>query len=298
MPLSIPARLDPDAHEAQYNPRVAVPDANAFLEAGAAASATARAAFAHRELRYGSGPLATLDVFPAARSDAPVHVFIHGGYWRALDKRGFSSVAAGLVPLGITTVLMNYDLCPSVSLPALVAQFRAGVRWICAHAAELGGDPENITFSGHSAGAHLVATALAADAQQRDPLPLGQIRGAMLISGIYDLAPVLGITVNETIRLQPDQVDAMSPTRHPPVASIPLDILVGADEPPRWIDQSTRYAEVARSHGAPCTLAIVPSHHHFSITTLLASPEAELSQRVARLAGVAIGGMGAARGLE
>jgi arylformamidase len=298
MQPATPARLDPDAHEAQYNPRVAVPDADRFLEAGAASSAAARAAFAHREVRYGSGALATLDVFAAARADAPIHVFVHGGYWRGLDKRDYSAVAAGLVPLGIATAVMNYDLCPGVSLPALVAQFRAGVRWICAHAAELGGDPENITFSGHSAGAHLVATALAADAQQRDPLPLEQIRGAMLISGIYDLAPVLGITVNEMIRLQPDQVDAMSPARHPPVASVPLDILVGADEPPRWIEQSTRYAEVARSHGAPCTVAIVPSHHHFSITTLLASPEAELSQRVARLAGVATGATGPARGLE
>lgn len=287
MSLAPPLRPGNDAHEAQYNPRVAVPDANVFLARGAARSAEARASFAHRELRYGDGPLATLDVFPAAQPDAPIHVFVHGGYWRALDKHDFSFVAAGLVPLGITTVLMNYDLCPSVSLPELVAQFRTGVRWIGAHAAELGGDPSNITYSGHSAGAHLVAMALAADAKANDPLPLASVRGALLLSGIFDVAPVLGITVNAMIRLQPDQVAAMSPMRHPPVASVPLDILVGEQEPVGWIAESTAYAELARRHGAPCQVGTVPGHHHFSIMDLMASPDGLLSQRVARLVGVA-----------
>jgi arylformamidase len=286
MSLPLPSVLDPDEHEAQYNPRVAVPDASIFLERTAARSAEARARFAHREVRYGSGPLATLDVFAAARPDAPIHVFVHGGYWRGLDKRDYSLVAAGLVPLGITTVVMNYDLCPSVSLPALVAQFRDGVRWICEHAAELGGDPANITLSGHSAGAHLVATALAADAQRADPLPLAQIRGALLASGIYALAPVLGITVNAMIQLKPGEVDAMSPMQHPPVASVPLDIVVGGDEPPRWIAESTDFAALARRHGVVCQEEVLPGEHHFSIMDLMGSPDAVLSRRVARLAGV------------
>jgi len=286
MPISLPA-LTPEEHEAQYNPRIAVPDTNAFLERGNALSAQARAQHEYRELRYGPGPLATLDVFPVASKDAPIHVFVHGGYWRALDKRDYSFVAAALVPKGITTVLMNYDLCPVVSLPDLVAQFRAGLRWICEHAGELGGDPANITLSGHSAGAHLVATALAADAQLHDPLPLDQIRGALLISGIYELAPVLDVSVNGLIRLQPDQVDAMSPMRHPPVASVPLEVVVGADEPPRWVEQSTDYASVARAQGAVCHDERVPGRHHFSITELMQTPDGALARMIARLAGVA-----------
>jgi arylformamidase len=278
--------LSPEEHELQYNPRASVPDSHDFVEHGQVLSAAAQAKYAFRELRYGPGPLATLDVFPAGPLDAPIHVFVHGGYWRGRDKRDFSFVAAGLLPHGITTIVMNYDLCPSVTLPELVAQFREGVRWICEHASELDGDPNNITFSGHSAGAHLIATALAADAQAADPLPLDQIRGAMLSSGIYDVAPVLGITVNEMIRLQPDQVDAMSPMRHPPVASIPLEILVGGDEPPLWIAESTKYAELARAQGAVCHDQIVPGHHHFSITALMEAPDSLLSTLIAKLAGV------------
>lgn len=286
MPFSPSPALSPDEHEAQYNPRVAVPDANVYLERGAALGAEARAQLPYRERRYGPGFLATLDVFPADRPDAPIHVFVHGGYWRGLDKRDFSFVAAGLVPLGITTVLMNYDLCPSVRLPELVAQFRAGVRWICEHAAELGGDPSNITFSGHSAGAHLIATALAADSQDEDPLPLAQLRGVLLASGIYDAEPVLGITVNAMIRLQPEEVDAVSPMRHPPVASVPIEIVVGGDEPPRWIAESTNYAALARRQGAVCNVEVIPDHHHFSIMSLMESPDGLLSRRVAKLAGV------------
>lgn len=286
MSLATPA-LSPEEHEAQYNPRIAVPDTNAFLERGNALSAEARARHDYRELRYGPGPLATLDVFPAAREDAPIHVFVHGGYWRALDKRDYSFVADALVPQGITTVLMNYDLCPVVSLPEVVAQFRAGLRWICEHAAELGGDPSNITLSGHSAGAHLVATALAADAQARDPLPLHQIRGALLISGIYELAPVLDVSVNGLIRLKPEQVDAMSPMRHPPVATVALEVVVGADEPTRWVEQSTAYADVARGQGAVCHDQRIPGHHHFSITELMQTPNGVLARLIARLAGVA-----------
>lgn len=286
MPTAASLALTPDDHEGQYNPRVAVPNASAFLEHAIVKSAAAREQYTFRELRYGPGPLATLDVFPAAVANAPIHVFVHGGYWRGLDKRDYSFVAAGLVPQGITTVLMNYDLCPTLSLPDLAAQFRQGLRWVCEHADELGGDPSNITLSGHSAGAHLIATALAADAQARDPLPLAQIRGAMLISGIYEVEPVLGITVNEMIRLQPDQVDAMSPMRHPPVASIPLEVLVGGDEPPRWIAQSTDYADLARRQGATCHTQVVPGHHHFSITSLMETPASLLSQLAGSLAGV------------
>lgn len=287
MLIAMPA-LTPDEHEAQYNPRIAVPDTNAFLERGNARSAEARTRFEYQELRYGTGPLATLDVFPAARKDAPIHIFVHGGYWRALDKRDYSFVANALVPQGITTVLMNYGLCPAVSLPELVAQFRAGLRWICEHAGELGGDAANITLSGHSAGAHLVATALAADEQARDPLPLQQIRGALLISGIYELSPVLDVSVNALIRLTPEQVDAMSPMRHPPVASVPLEVVVGADEPTRWVGQSTAYADVAREQGAICHDQCIPGHHHFSITELMQTPDGPLARLIAKLAGVAV----------
>ena len=152
-----------DDLEYQYNPRKAVPNVDEFARRAADLSRATRERLpAQLDVRYGEGPLATLDVFHAAEAQgkAPLHVFLHGGYWRGRDKSDYSYVADALVPLGITTVVMNYDLCPTIELPAIVQQVRAGLQWIHAHAGELGGDPDAFTASGHSAGAHLIAAAL------------------------------------------------------------------------------------------------------------------------------------------
>ena len=283
-PAQATSHMSADAIESQFNPRRAVPDAATYLEHGAALSSQARGRHTvRRDVRYGTGPLATLDVFPASSADAPIHVFIHGGYWRALDKSDYSYIADALVPLGFTTIIMNYDLCPNVTLPELAAQVRAGIAWICANTANLGGAANSITLSGHSAGAHLIAMLLDAEAQARDPLPLHQISGALLIGGVYELTPVLSITVNEAIRLKPEQVDAMSPMRRAVVPGVKLDVIVGGDEPAMWIDESARYAAHARQYGVACTEGVIAGHNHFSIFSLFETPLSPLARRVAAL---------------
>lgn len=266
-------------HEWNFNPRAAVPDADRFTRRAQGLSLQARGAMRARlDLRYGEGELASLDVFPAEDSGAPLHVYLHGGYWRGRDKSDYSYLARALVPAGIATVVMNYDLCPAASLPGIVAQVRAGLGWVHANARALGGDPARLSLSGHSAGAHLAAMALAADGE--DALPAGVIRGAVLVSGIYELTPVLGVSVNEEIRLGPEQVGPMSPLRHPPRADVPLWVAVGGDEPPGWIEQSRRFAQAARANGSTVTYREVAGHHHFSIMTLLEDAHAPLSRMV------------------
>lgn len=264
--------------ESQYNPRKAVSNVEQYQQRAAERSAATRnARKAAYDVRYGDGPLATLDVFPAGPANAPLHVFLHGGYWRGRDKSDYSYVADALVPLGFTTVLMNYDLCPNASLPEIVAQVRQGLAWIQAHASELGGDSQAWTLSGHSAGAHLIAAALAADTPAA-LLPKTLPQAAILVSGIYELEPVLSITVNKEIRLQPDQVDAMSPMRHPPVASVPLNIVVGGAETTSWIGQSKSFADVCAAHRSACSYQVFEGHHHYSIMTLLETPDSPLAQ--------------------
>jgi arylformamidase len=193
------------------------------------------------DLRYNDGPLGRLDVFPADWTGAPVHVFFHGGFWRGRDKSDYSYLAAALVPAGITTVVMNYDLCPKVSVAEIVSQAGRGLRWVQANAPSFAGDPDRITASGHSAGAHLIAMALATD-RGGELLPKGLLKGAVLISGIYDLAPVPQISVNEQVRLDPSDVAAVSPMFHLPDPAVPLEVIVGGGETPGWITQSRRFA--------------------------------------------------------
>ena len=158
--------MHPTDIETQFNPRHAVPNVEAHAARTQQLSQEARQR--HEgiyNLRYGPGPLATLDVFKAAPSNAPLHVFLHGGYWRGRDKSDFSYLADALLPHGITTIVMNYDLCPQVELPAIVDQVAQGLAWVHEHAADWGADPHRYSASGHSAGAHLIAACLARHAQ-------------------------------------------------------------------------------------------------------------------------------------
>lgn len=270
----------PDDLESQYNPRKAVPNVEEFARRSAALSADTRRrrADARLDLRYGDGALATLDVFPAASPGAPLHVFLHGGYWRGRDKSDYSYVADALAPHGIATVVMNYDLCPAVELPEIVRQVRAGLQWIHAHAAELGGDPAAITASGHSAGAHLIAAALP---RAGEPVPPWVPRAAVLVSGIYELEPVLSVSVNQEIRLRPEQVDALSPMRHPPTAAVPLVLAAGGAEPTSWVRQSHDFAKVCSAAGASAMYVELPGTHHYSIMNALERPGDALARLIA-----------------
>jgi arylformamidase len=272
-------QLQSDNIETQYNPRKAVANVEQFAERAARISAETRGRRpVTRDIRYGAGMLATLDVFPAASPHAPLHVFLHGGYWRGRDKSDYSYVADALVPLGITTVVMNYDLCPAAELPDIVQQVRDGFGWIHAHAAELGGDPDSFTASGHSAGAHLIAAALPAGPGA--DLPVGMPRAAVLVSGIYELEPVLSITVNQEIRLRPGQVDAMSPMRHPPTPAVPLTVVVGGNETAAFVGQSHSFVQTCAARGCDAAYVELPGRDHYSIMTLLETPEGPLARLI------------------
>jgi arylformamidase len=274
---TVPMTSGEQDHEWNFNPRRAVPDVDYYNQRAIQKSLEARRILEARyDIRYDEGNLATLDVFPAGNPDAPIHVFLHGGYWRGRDKSDYSYIAKPLVAQGVTTVVMNYDLCPAVILPEIVTQVRNGLGWVHANARDLGGSPDKFTVSGHSAGAHLAAMAAAADSDL--PLPADAIKGMVLISGIYELTPVLGVTVNEQIRLTPDQVHSMSPIHHLPVTIIPLRIVAGGAEPPGWVRQSGEFADACRANGSPVDYQEIDGCHHFSIMTLAEEPDGILTR--------------------
>ncbi|MFQ5783352.1 MAG: alpha/beta hydrolase [Alphaproteobacteria bacterium] len=270
------ANLSAGELEAQLNPRVAVADAERHLAAYAARSRAARERLAGRyDIAYGPSPLQTLDVFTAPGPHPPIHVFLHGGYWRSLDKSDFSFVAEPLVGAGATTVLLNYDLCPAVTLDAIVCQINDGIAWVHRHAAELGGDGERLFVSGHSAGAHLALMALAHD-WAAEGLPADTVKGVVGVSGVYDLAPLLRISVNADVRLDAEMARRNSPTLAPPRTDARLLLAVGGDEPPLWIKQTTDMRDRLVEAGVACELVTVADRNHFTILYDQADAESEL----------------------
>lgn len=270
-------RLSDEEVEAQFNPRVAVKDAERYLAEFAERSRAARERMDGKlDVAYGEHRMSTLDVFRAASENPPLHVFLHGGYWRALDKSDHSFLAEPLVAAGATTVVLNYDLCPQVTVDDIVRQVRAGITWIYHHAADLGGDRDRFYLSGHSAGAQLAVMALDRNWLESEGLPADAIKGIVAVSGIYDLTPVLRITVNEEIRLTYEMAERNSPMRHPPDPLAPVLIAVGGEETVGWIEQSRDFDETCRRSGVACGYLEVPGAHHFSILYELADRDSPL----------------------
>ncbi|MFT3821646.1 MAG: alpha/beta hydrolase [Rubrivivax sp.] len=249
--------------EFELNPRASVPDFQRHVDADARLSAAAREVLrAELDVRYGPGPLQTLDVFPAKQAKAPTHIFIHGGYWRALDKNFYSFIAATLAETtGATVVVPNYDLCPSVTLDEIVSEIVQCGAWLLANISRYNGDAQSITVSGHSAGAHLAAMLMKS-------MP-DAVKGACLISGIYDLRQVRKISVNADVRLDESAAIRNSPMLSPPVVDCEIEVLVGGKETTLWRKQSYDFWRVCTEVGTRARYLEVPDEDHFSITGCL-----------------------------
>jgi arylformamidase len=222
---------DRAALDREYDNRKKVSDAPAWLTRFAKASGDTRVEIPCRlDVAYGPAPGERLDIFPADRATpAPIHVFIHGGYWQWLDKRDFSYVARAFVPAGITTVVINYGLIPAVTMAELVRQCRASIAWIVRNAASFGGDAGRLSVSGHSAGGHLVAMLMATDWAALG-LPADAVKSGVGISGLYDLEPIRLCYLNDVLRLSPEDAHTHSPIHLTPRHAGPLLLPLGARE--------------------------------------------------------------------
>jgi arylformamidase len=278
-------RQDAAWHDRMYNNRALVPDHPEYLARGAADSEAARRTQACRlDLAYGDGPGETLDVFPAARADAPVLVFIHGGYWRSLDKADHSFIAPAFTGQGACVVLPNYALCPAVTVPQITLQMVKALAWTWRHIAAHGGDPRNITVVGHSAGGHLAAMLLTCAWKAWAPdLPAGLVRKALSISGLHELAPVRRAPfLQQTLHLTPAQVAKASPARLPAPRRGRLYSVVGGDESAEFLRQCTLIREAWGARAVP-VCETLPGLNHFSVLPALATPGSRLNQLALQL---------------
>lgn len=233
----------------------------------------------HTELDicYGSGPLERLDIFLSSIVGADVHIFFHGGYWHALDKNQFSYVANGLLPHGVTTVIVNYPLLPVVDMGAQIAACRRAVRWVYDNIDSYGGNPEKISLSGHSAGGHLLAMMLTLDAEfYRMPA----LRSVHLISGIYDLAPIQKSFVNDTIVLTSEDIRLYSPVHLQRQVVCPVHIMVGGDEGQAYLQQSKKLFSAWNSTDSIVTMQILDAANHFSMRAQLGNANSEIVKHI------------------
>lgn len=275
----------------EYDPSMGRTDGKAVLQTYSDRSERFRQRAACRlDLLYGPTLAETLDFFPANDRQAPLHVFIHGGYWRSLSSKDFSYVAEGLVAQGVSVAVLNYALCPQVTLGEIVRQCRAAMAWVYRHADELAIAQDNITVSGHSAGGHLVGTLLATHWDAEYGLPADIIKGACAISGLFDLAPFPYSWLQPKLQLSGREVTQFSPFLMAPVSCCPLVALVGGGESDEFHRQSQHYIARLQQQQPERSLAYagVPEADHFSIIDGLAESQGVVFETV--LAQVNAGG--------
>ena len=270
----------PEFVERGYNNRAAVPDHAVWLARFTASSAEARAALAPKlDVRFGPGPKETLDLFLPAAPAKGTFLFLHGGYWRMLDKSDFSFVAPPLVARGYAVAIANYDLCPDVSMATIVEESRRAIAWLAREGAAHGANPDRIVVGGHSAGGHLAAmlfmTDWAALGIMRDP-----IAGAVSLSGVHDLAPMVQFSFNADFKLDAAEAARLSPVLMTPRSRVPLVLAVGADETSEFIRQTRILWDAWPANRPPGARAplIIPGRHHFSGVFDYADPDSELTQ--------------------
>jgi arylformamidase len=270
-------RTDPAWLDAQYNNRARIADHAHIFERWANASALAREqSDVSLDLPYGSSPAETLDVFRTHRPEAPVFVFIHGGYWRALDKRDVSFVAPALVDAGAMVVVPNYALCPAVSIEQITLQLVQAVAWTWRHAREHGGDPRRIVVGGHSAGGHLAAMMLSCDWPRVAPdLPREVVRSALAVSGLFELEPIRHTPfLAPDLRLSAAAAKRLSPALMPPPRGT-LAALVGGDESEEFLRQNALIRRAWGAEHVPVCEAI-PGTNHLTVLHELADEGARL----------------------
>ncbi|MBM3484320.1 MAG: alpha/beta hydrolase [Alphaproteobacteria bacterium] len=274
------------AYEAEYNLRGRHKDADVFIGRWTSESERVRKVLKCKlDERVGPAPKATLDVFPASRPGSPIFVFIHGGYWRRMDKLDHSFVAEVPIAAGAAVAVINYDLCPGVTIDQIVAQCRDATAWVYRHAADMNGDANRIFVSGHSAGGHLTATTIWHD-WRADGLPADLVKGALPISGIFDLHPIRRTSINDDVRLDQAAADRLSPLFHRPRHMPPVIAAVGEGETYAFREQNRLYAETWRLWGGEAEELVLKGVHHFDVILEFAHADSALCKALFELMGL------------
>jgi arylformamidase len=279
---------EPTSLDMQYSPSLSAKDFAGNLNRYAGETAAAKRSFAMQgqfDIPYGHGARQTLDVFPTMNGDgpSPIHVFIHGGFWQESSKEYAGFPAPAFADAGSAFVAVNYTLAPAAKLAEIVAEIGQAYDWVRRNAARFGGDPKRITVSGHSAGAYLAASLIAAypgveRVEDRDgPVAL------LLISGVFDLAPIQACYVNDALGLSVDEAAHLNLVAASPRRDVPVCVAVGGEETSEFRRQSVALFDAWRPHLSEMSFVQIDGRDHFDILFDLSERAGTLCRRAQSL---------------
>jgi len=275
-----------DELEYQYNPRESVPEYPAISKRKAEQARSVREmAKSWLNVPYGDSPRETLDIYAADQAGGPVLIYIHGGYWRSGNKEDNCNFVPTFTKRGATVVLVEYDLCPKVTVTDIVRQTRAAIAWVYKNIMRYGGNPNKIYVSGHSAGGHLTAMALAHD-WERDGMPRDLIKGAVATSGVFDLYVVSRLSVQEQIRMTPEIARANDPLTHRPLVNCPIVVAVGGAEPKGWQRMSEDYFNYCKQQSMKAEYLVIPDANHYTLAEHLLDVNSSLTRAMLQQMGI------------
>jgi arylformamidase len=270
--------------EREYSPSSCVPSITPFLEAYVQRSHQAIAELScAQNVRWGNGVEEVFDFFPAASSHAPLLIFFHGGYWQEHSKKDVSFIALNCVAEDIAYAAVEYTLAPQTSVGAIVEQCRRAIGSIARQASTLGFDSRRIFIAGSSAGAHLAAMLLVDDRQGTQGSRENMIAGAILLSGIYDLEPLVPTYINQALHMTEEEAAILSPIKHRLAPPIPMVVAWGENETDEFKRQSQSFASKLSEAGFPVKSLQVNGANHFNIVFEIADPSSELGRATLEL---------------
>ena len=279
------AAFDQDTLDREYSPSSCIDDIDVYLDEYARTSKAAKSDAlkgnaCDADQRYGPGAEETLDLFlPAERGSAPLHVFIHGGYWQLLSKDESCFAAPMFQQHGSLFAALNYTLAPQQTLTGIVEENRRAITWLYENADDWGFDRERIYLSGHSAGAHLAMMLLQTD-WPKFGLPQDVIKGVCAVSGVFDLEPVRLSYVNDVLSMDTSEAGRNSPIRHSLTNRCPVIFAYGDNETNEFKRQTDEYGTVLQDAGIPMTLREIADRNHFDVILDLADTSSWLSRQV------------------
>ena len=279
------ATFDQSELDREYSPSSCIDDINVYLEefvrtSKAAKDDALRSGSCDLDLQYGPGEEETLDLFlPTESGSAPLHVFIHGGYWQLLSKNESCFAAPMFQRSGSYFAALNYTLAPHQTLTGIVEENRRAVIWLYENADKWGFDRDRIYLSGHSAGAHIAMMLLLTD-WTTFGLPADAIKGVCAVSGVFDLEPVRLCYVNDVVAMHADEAERNSPILHKHLNHCPVIFSYGANETAEFKRQTDDYEKVLNEVGMPATLEEIADRNHFDVILDFADANSWLSQQV------------------
>ena len=273
--------IDPTL-EKGYNVRLLVDDFDALIEKWSKWSEDFRAnADSSLNCQYSSGEKDKLDIFRCGKPNAPLFIFIHGGYWQRGDKSVYSFVAESFVSSGIDVALIGYQLCPGTSMTNIVDKIREAIVWIWNNASDYCISRHRINVSGHSAGGHITGMVLATDwSTISNNLPKDIVKTGIPISGLYQLDPIRETTIADALGLNDEESLALSPHFYQPQTEAPILVTLGGGETPEFHWQTNKFLKRWKNFKAPLDYFAEPDVDHFGVVERLANSESQIFIKV------------------